>query len=94
MNVPQPILHVPPERGVGTQVPVEKQVRVVKYVDDNLIIVKLNFGNVLINPGPPPPRGSRHCLLRMHIEASPAMQWQKGCRPTPRRPISSAYLTL
>ena len=53
--VPQPVMMTPPpSRKVGTQVLVEKMVRVVKYVDDNLIVVKLNFGNVPVDPGPPP----------------------------------------
>ena len=55
LPVPQPVLVTPPpSRKVGTQVLVEKMVRVVKYVDDNLIIVKLNFGDTPIEPGPPP----------------------------------------
>ena len=41
----QPVIHPPPdEESVGTQVLVQKQVRVFKYVDDNLICEKLNFG--------------------------------------------------
>ena len=33
---------------MGTQVIVEKKVKVVKYIDDNLIIEKINYGNVPI----------------------------------------------
>ena len=43
----QPVLVDPPvEAKVGTQVLVEKQVRVFKYVDDNIICEKVNFGQV------------------------------------------------
>ena len=42
----QPVmLDPPPEVPVGTQVLVEKQIRIFKYVDDNLICEKLNFGS-------------------------------------------------
>ena len=55
VQVPQPVLHQPPpSRAVGTQVLVEKQVRIVKYVDDNIVVAKLNFGDVPLQPGPPP----------------------------------------
>ena len=41
----QPVMESPPrEAPTGTQVLVEKQVRIFKYVDDNLICEKLNFG--------------------------------------------------
>ena len=43
----QPVLRPPPEEeSVGTQVLVPKQVRIFKYVDDNLLCEKLNFGPV------------------------------------------------
>ena len=42
----QPVLVEPPlETRVGTQVLVHKQIRVFKYVDDNIICEKANFGN-------------------------------------------------
>ena len=48
-NTPQPPLpHFTPqprEKPVGTQVLTEKMVVIVKYVDDNIIIEKVNFGN-------------------------------------------------
>ena len=48
-NLPQPPLpHFTPqprEEAVGTQVLVEKRVQIRKYVDDNLLVEKLNFGN-------------------------------------------------
>ena len=45
----QPVLHDPPlEQAVGTQVLVEKQVRVFKYVDDNITCEKLNNGGTPI----------------------------------------------
>ena len=48
----QPVLLEPPiEEAVGTQVLVKKQVRVFKYVDDNLICEKLNFGSTAIVGG-------------------------------------------
>ena len=51
----QPVLLVPQrETGVGTQVLTEKMVRIFKYIDDNIICEKLNFGNTPISPGPPP----------------------------------------
>ena len=49
-NTGQPVLVEPPrEEKVGTQVLTEKQVRIVKYVDDNIICIKLNFGSVPID---------------------------------------------
>ena len=43
----QPVLIEPPqEEAIGTQVLVNKQVRIFKYVDDNMICEKLNFGQV------------------------------------------------
>ena len=46
MQNSQPILIEPPEeRPVGTQVLLQKQTRIFKYVDDNLICERLNFGS-------------------------------------------------
>ena len=46
-SVPQPVLLLPPAEGrTGTQVLTHKAVKVVKYVDDNITIEKLNFGPV------------------------------------------------
>ena len=54
-GVPQPVMLDPPlEDAVGTQVLVEKQVRVFKYVDDNIICEKLNFGTTVIVDGDKP----------------------------------------
>ena len=51
----QPVMLDPPsEDAVGTQVLVEKQVRVFKYVDDNIICEKLNFGTTTIANGERP----------------------------------------
>ena len=51
----QPVLHEPPrETSVGTQVLTEKQVRIFKYIDDNIICEKVNLGNIPIVNGPPP----------------------------------------
>ena len=52
-NLPQPPpIHYTPqprEEAVGTQVLTEKKVLVIKYVDDNLVSEKVNFGNVSTN---------------------------------------------
>ena len=51
----QPVLVVPPvDSAVGTQVLTEKMVKIFKYIDDNVICEKLNFGPVPISPGTPP----------------------------------------
>ena len=45
----QPVLLDPPEeQPVGTQVLLHKQTRIFKYVDDNLICEKLNFGSAQV----------------------------------------------
>ena len=45
--LPQPVLHIPPEEpATGTQVLTRKAVKFFKYVDDNISVEKLNFGNV------------------------------------------------
>lgn len=46
--LPEPPAFEPrgPEIAVGTQVLVEKKVGVAKYIDDNIIVEKVNFGNV------------------------------------------------
>ena len=50
----QPVLMSPPaERAVGTQVLTQKQVRILKYIDDNIICEKVNFGTTPTTPGPP-----------------------------------------
>ena len=44
-HVPQPVLIVPPEEEkVGTQVLTVKAVKIFKYVDDNISVDKVNFG--------------------------------------------------
>ena len=56
-NLPQnqPVLVSPPvDSGVGTQVLTAKVTKVFKYIDDNIICEKLNFGTTPISPGPPP----------------------------------------
>ena len=46
-SVPQPVLLLPPVEGrTGTQVLTHKAVKIVKYVDDNISVEKLNFGPV------------------------------------------------
>ena len=46
-QIPQPVLVVPPvEDKVGTQVLTLKAVKVFKYVDDNISVEKVNFGQV------------------------------------------------
>ena len=55
MHNQQPILcSPPPSVAVGTQTLVEKMVLIFKYIDDNIICEKLNFGNVPVTPGDPP----------------------------------------
>ena len=45
--VPQPALQIPPQdEKTGTQVLTNKAVKIVKYVDDNITVEKLNFGTV------------------------------------------------
>ena len=58
VNVPTPeaqLITPPREEKVGTQVLVEKPVKIFKYIDDNLICEKINFGScaitVPIKPG-------------------------------------------
>ena len=47
----QPALLDPPrEEAVGTQVLVQKQVRIFKYVDDNIICEKMNLGTTPVDP--------------------------------------------
>ena len=54
-NTNQPVLLVPQhEASIGTQVLTEKMVRIFKYIDDNIICEKLNFGNVPISQDPTP----------------------------------------
>ena len=51
----QPVLSSPlAELAVGTQVLTQKQVRILKYINDNIICKKVNFGTVPISPEPPP----------------------------------------
>ena len=53
----QPVLHSPPqETSVGTQVLTEKQVRIFKYIDDNIICEKINFGTTPVTGQPPTKR--------------------------------------
>ena len=47
-NAPSPFIQPPAETKIGTQVLVNKRVRVFKYVDDNITCEKLNFGNVVV----------------------------------------------
>ena len=48
-SVPQPVLTLPPVEGrTGTQVLTHKAVKIVKYVDDNITIEKLNFGPIQV----------------------------------------------
>ena len=53
--VPEADLQTPPrEEKVGTQVLEDKPVKIFKYIDDNILCAKLNFGQVPITPGQPP----------------------------------------
>ena len=46
-TVPQPVLQLPPiDEKIGTQVLINKAVKIAKYVDDNITVEKLNFGPV------------------------------------------------
>ena len=40
-------VEVPVEIKIGTQVPNEKEILVFRYVDDNVLVEKLNFGRLL-----------------------------------------------
>ena len=53
--VPEAVMTTPPrEVKVGTQVLEQKPVKVFKYIDDNLICEKVNFGNSPLIPPPSP----------------------------------------
>lgn len=54
-NLPFGWTQPPEEVKVGTQVLTKKPVKIVKYIDDNLIIEKVNFGNVDAQDGPSGP---------------------------------------